>query len=96
MPAVRNLIVARAGRAPHRTIQAVGRGTRAHEGKDRVRVFDFLDSDTVWYQNKKTKQWKQKAGPLTSQAAARRKTYEAEEAYSVCDIGYEELMEWLT
>ncbi len=90
VPAVRNLIVARAGRAPHRTIQAVGRGTRAHDGKDRVRVIDFLDSDTTY-----TKEGRPKAGPLTTQAAARRKTYEAEEAYSVCDIGYEELMKWL-
>lgn len=91
VPAIRNLIVARAGRAPHRTIQAVGRGTRAHDGKDRVIVIDFSDSDTAY-----TKEGKPKAGPLTTQANARRKTYESEEAYSVCDIGYEELTTWLT
>ena len=96
VPAIRNLIVARAGRAPHRTIQAVGRGTRAHEDKDRVLVFDFLDTDTVYRKNPKTKRWEPKPGPLTKQAAARRKTYESEEAYSVTDIEYEELMGWLT
>ncbi len=91
VPAVRNLIVARAGRAPHRTIQGVGRGTRAHEDKDRVLVFDFLDTDTVY-----KKKGGPVPGPLTKQAAARRKTYESEEAYSVTDIEYEELMKWLT
>lgn len=90
VPAIRNLIVARAGRAPHRTIQAVGRGTRAHGDKDRVLVFDFLDTDTVYRKNEP------KPGPLTKQAAARRKTYESEVAYSVTSIEYEELMTWLT
>lgn len=92
VPAVRNLIVARAGRAPHRTIQAVGRGTRAHEGKDRVVVLDFADRDWKWSRAKKD----YVPGPLTTQAGARRKTYESEEAYSVTDIGFEEMMEWLT
>ncbi len=98
VPAIRNLIVARAGRAPHRTIQAVGRGTRAHEDKDRILVFDFMDTDKVFRQVKGAipRRMKVVPGPLTSQANARRKTYEAEEAYSVCNIGYEELMKWMT
>ena len=44
VPAISCLIVARGGKAEHRSIQAVGRGMRPDEGKDRLIVIDFFDA----------------------------------------------------
>lgn len=43
VPAISCLIVGRGGKAEHRSIQAVGRGMRPDEGKDRLIVVDFMD-----------------------------------------------------
>lgn len=44
VPAISCLINARGGLAQHRAIQAVGRGMRIAEGKDRLIVVDFFDA----------------------------------------------------
>ncbi len=44
VPAISCLINARGGKAEHRAIQAVGRGMRIAEGKDRLIVVDFADA----------------------------------------------------
>lgn len=46
VPAISCLIPARGGKAEHRSIQAVGRGMRPDEGKDRLIVVDFYDGFT--------------------------------------------------
>lgn len=98
----RTVIMAGAGKAPHRTIQRVGRGTRTAEGKDRVRVFDFMDKGWRTRRDKdgnlkrlKSGEVQQFPGVLAVQANERLKTYQSEPAFSVCEISRKELLSWL-
>jgi len=43
VPAIRSLILAGGGKAPHLLTQRVGRGMRSAEGKERLLVFDMID-----------------------------------------------------
>ncbi len=60
IPAVLTLVNAAGGRSVHQTIQKLGRGTRAFEGKEKVTLYDFQDNLPF----------------LKSQARARAKAYE--------------------
>lgn len=89
----RTLILAGAGKAAHRTIQRVGRGTRTAEGKDRVMVFDFMDKG--WRMREVNGKRVKHGGVLAVQANARLKTYQEQGSFSVCEIDQKELEELL-
>jgi superfamily II DNA or RNA helicase len=75
IPPLAFLIMAGGGKAPHLTVQRVGRGLRASEGKDRLFVFDFLDQG----------KW------LGKHAKRRQQTYSEQPAYSVSVVDYKEV-----
>lgn len=75
IPPLRYLILAGGGKAPHRTIQRVGRGMRTAEGKDRLYVFDFLDQGKY----------------LSAHAKKRKATYHTQPAYQVAEVDFERL-----
>lgn len=75
IPPLAYLIMAGGGKAPHLTVQRVGRGMRVSEGKDRLFVFDFLDQG----------RW------LKQHAERRLQTYGEQSAYSVSTVHYEEV-----
>ena len=79
-PAIKTLILAAAGVAPHRQIQRIGRGMRRAEGKTSVRVIDFLDDD---------------GGYLRRHAEDRLKTYLSEPAYTVRIVSREEVSSYV-
>lgn len=96
LPTIRTLILAGAGKAPHKLIQRIGRGMRASEGKLEVTVFDFADKGIATYWDRKEGKRKQRPGQLVNQSKSRRKTYEAEPAYTVTDVSFSELQSWLS
>ncbi|KKN83799.1 hypothetical protein LCGC14_0294520 [marine sediment metagenome] len=75
IPQIKCLILAGGGKAPHVTIQRVGRGMRVADGKDRLFVFDFLDTGTY----------------LGTHARKRRQTYADQPAYEVVETNFQEL-----
>jgi superfamily II DNA or RNA helicase len=75
IPPLAYLLLAGGGKAPHITLQRVGRGMRVAEGKQTLFVFDFADSG----------KW------LGTHAKKRRKTYENESAYAVTNVDIEEV-----
>ena len=76
IPPLAYLIIAGGGKAPHVTIQRVGRGMRPSPGKSHLFVFDFMD----------------KGKYLKSHAKSRRKTYEEQPAYTVNEVEIEEVL----
>jgi superfamily II DNA or RNA helicase len=70
LPNVERVILAGGGKAPHRQTQRIGRGMRASAGKAQVMVADFEDYGHY----------------TSSHYRARRRQYEAEEAYTVVDV----------
>jgi superfamily II DNA or RNA helicase len=76
LPNIRTLVLAGGGRAPHRTIQRVGRGQRRTELKQRLLVFDFWDRGK--YTGRHAKQ--------------RLKTYKGQAAYDTFQIGREDVL----
>lgn len=95
LPNLRTLIIAGAGKAPHRTIQKVGRGMRTSGDKDRVIVFDFMDTGSKTWVDQQGKRHKRPSS-LQEQARSRLKTYLSEPAWSVATLSLEELRSWLT
>lgn len=79
VPGIGAVIIAGGGKAAHVTIQKVGRGARASAGKERLLVFDFKDEGKY----------------LGEHAKQRRRTYEADPAYTFVEIAWEELKSWL-
>ena len=77
LPNIDTLILAGGGNAPHVTIQRVGRGMRASEGKERVTVFDFEDYGQY----------------ISKHSKRRKRTYEKEEAYTLVEIHRDELFD---
>lgn len=75
IPPLSFLILAGGGKAPHMTVQRVGRGMRVAEGKENLFVFDFLDSG----------KW------LSTHSKKRRKTYSEQAAYTVQEVDIEEV-----
>jgi superfamily II DNA or RNA helicase len=75
IPPLSYLILAGGGKAPHVTIQRVGRGQRTAVGKENLFVFDFLDSGKY----------------LAKHARARRRTYEGADACTVTNVDIEEV-----
>ncbi len=75
IPPLSYLILAGGGKAPHVTIQRVGRGMRVSEGKQNLFVFDFLDSG----------KW------LSTHSKGRRKTYNDQAAYTIQEVDIEEV-----
>lgn len=73
LPNIHTLILAGGGKAPHRTIQRVGRGQRRTEYKDRLVVFDLLDRGK--YTGRHAKQ--------------RLKTYRGQQAYETFEVSKE-------
>jgi superfamily II DNA or RNA helicase len=63
------------GKAPHLTVQRVGRGMRLSEGKERLFVFDFLDEGKY----------------LKNHAGQRERTYNDQPAYTVATVNFEEV-----
>ncbi len=76
LPNVEVLIMAAAGRAPHRTIQRIGRGRRAVPGKTHLLVFDF--EDTCQY--------------LGEHYRRRKRTYESDPTFSVVEMMVAEIL----
>ena len=76
IPPLAYLIIAGGGKAPHLTIQKVGRGMRTSEGKDRLFVFDLLDTGKY----------------LGNHSKQRRKTYESQPAYSCNTVDFMEVV----
>ena len=75
IPPLAYLILAGGGKAPHRTIQRIGRGMRTAEGKDRLYVFDFSDEGKY----------------LAKHAKRRRQTYEEQPACTLAEVSFEEV-----
>jgi DNA excision repair protein ERCC-3 len=75
LPNIELEVLAGGGNSPYRQIQKIGRALRAHEGKTEALVFDFEDYGKY----------------ISAHSRRRRRTYEAEEAYTVYDIELEEL-----
>lgn len=75
IPPLAYLILAGGGKAPHVTIQRVGRGQRTAEGKETLFVFDFLDGG----------KW------LSTHSKRRRKTYNEQSTYNVSEVDIEEV-----
>jgi superfamily II DNA or RNA helicase len=75
IPPLAYLIMAGGGKAPHLTVQKVGRGMRVAKGKDRLFVFDFLDRGKY----------------LEKHAARRLQTYSEQPAYSCSIVNFEEV-----
>lgn len=75
IPPLAYLILAGGGKAPHRTIQRIGRGTRTSKGKDRLYVFDFMDEGKY----------------LAKHAKRRRQTYMEQPACTLADVEFEEV-----
>ncbi|KKN60420.1 hypothetical protein LCGC14_0532540 [marine sediment metagenome] len=76
IPPLAYLIITGGGKAPHLTIQKVGRGMRTSEGKDRLFVFDFLDQGRY----------------LSAHAKRRLKTYKEQPAYSCSTVDFMEVV----
>lgn len=76
IPPLSYLILAGGGKAPHVTIQRVGRGMRTSEGKENLFVFDFLDTGKF----------------LSAHSRARGRTYRTQDAYTVQDVDLEEIL----
>ena len=75
IPPLSYLILAGGGKAPHVTIQRVGRGMRTAKGKQNLFVFDFLDSG----------KW------LSAHSKNRRRTYNEQAAYTVQEVDITEV-----
>ncbi len=75
IPPLAYLILAGGGKAPHLTVQKVGRGMRTSEGKGRIFVFDFLDEGKY----------------LKKHAERRLQTYEEQASYTTTVVRYEEV-----
>ncbi len=75
IPPLTHLIMAGGGKAPHLTIQRVGRGMRLAEGKERLFVFDFLDRGKY----------------LEGHAGRRLKTYSEQPAYTTSEVSFAEV-----
>jgi superfamily II DNA or RNA helicase len=76
LPQIQSLILAGGGKAPHLTVQRVGRGMRVAGGKERIFVFDFLDRG----------KW------LGAHAKRRLQTYTEQPAYNVTEVNIEEVV----
>lgn len=76
IPPLSYLIMAGGGKAPHVTIQRVGRGMRTSKGKENLFVFDFLDTGKF----------------LAAHSRARGRTYRTQAAYTVQDVDLEEVL----
>lgn len=74
-PATEHLILAGGGKAEHRQVQRIGRGMRTSDGKERLTVFDFLDTGKY----------------LGKHAKARADAYRRERAYTVRELSRGEL-----
>lgn len=79
IPNISALVLAGGGKAPHKMIQRIGRGQRRAEGKDRLFVIDFRDRGRY----------------LGRHAAARRRLYEKEPAYTLDELSKAEALELL-
>jgi superfamily II DNA or RNA helicase len=75
IPQIQSLILAGGGKAPHLTVQRVGRGMRVAGGKERLFVFDFLDRGKY----------------LKAHAERRLQTYNEQPAYSCSVVDIEEV-----
>jgi len=76
VPALSALIPARGGKAEHRSIQAVGRGMRTAQGKERLIVVDFFDDFSR---------------RLRGHARARLRAYEGTDGFTVHRGSYDEM-----
>jgi len=76
IPNIRHLFIAGGGKAGHVLVQRVGRGMRHVEGKDRLTVFDFQDTGKY----------------LGRHSAARLRTYQAGEVYTVVRTKVKEIL----
>ncbi len=76
IPPLAFLILAGGGKAPHLTVQRVGRGMRVAKGKDRLFVFDFLDAGKY----------------LGKHAKQRAATYADQPAYTTTEVDFEEVL----
>jgi superfamily II DNA or RNA helicase len=76
IPQIRSLILAGGGKAPHLTVQRIGRGMRVAGGKERIFCFDFLDRG----------KW------LGAHAKRRLQTYNEQPAYTVAEVDIEEVL----
>jgi superfamily II DNA or RNA helicase len=75
IPPLTFLLMAGGGKAPHLTVQRVGRGMRVAGGKDRLFVFDFLDRGKY----------------LEKHSARRLQTYNEQPGYTVAEVNFEEV-----
>jgi len=75
LPNIDTLILAGGGKAPHLSIQRVGRSMRSSPGKSKSTVFDFMDRGKY----------------VGSHAKTRLRTYRSEPAYSVHEVSVREL-----
>lgn len=82
-PLTEFLILAGGGKAEHRQVQRIGRGMRVADGKERLTVFDFLDTGKY----------------LGKHSTQRAKAYRREKAYTVRELTRQELedawMAWM-
>jgi superfamily II DNA or RNA helicase len=76
IPPLAYLILAGGGKAPHLTVQRVGRGMRVAGGKERLFCFDFLDRGKY----------------LEKHAARRLQTYSEQPAYSCSIVDFAEVV----
>lgn len=76
LPNLQYLILAGGGKAGHVSVQRVGRGMRLSSKKERLYVFDFMDTGKY----------------IGSHAKKRLKTYHEQAAYQVDQVEFEELM----
>ncbi|KKN84400.1 hypothetical protein LCGC14_0288620 [marine sediment metagenome] len=75
IPPLTFLIMAGGGKAPHLTVQRVGRGMRLSEGKERLFCFDFMDRGKY----------------LEGHSKKRLKTYSSQPAYTCSQVEFEEV-----
>lgn len=76
IPPLTYLIMAGGGKAPYLTVQRVGRGMRTASEKERLFVFDFLDTGKY----------------LAAHARRRLQTYQEQPAYTVSEVEVEEVL----